>query len=222
MTNPWFALPPSPDYVLPGDRSTIERHNTVVRNTDYAFVLDLLPEPFLGPKDPRVVMLNLNPGFAESDYTAHTNQAFSIAARETLLHSRKEWPMYLLDPRFQWASGAMWWRSRLRRLAEAVGDWQPVGHHLLVVEMFGYHSRRFRRPQGILPSVAYGAELVSSAMRRDVPIVIMRARRQWLELVPGLGHYQHLHQLSNPRSPYVSRKSCAGFFDDLADSLRGA
>ncbi len=64
MPNPWVGLPESPDYVLPIDRTVIEQHNAAVKDPNHAFVLDLLPEPFLGPPDSAVVMLNLNPGFS--------------------------------------------------------------------------------------------------------------------------------------------------------------
>ena len=220
LDNPWTALPDQPDFVLPNDVEAVEAHNSRVTDPNRRFVLDLLPEPFLGTPHADIVMLNLNPGFSEEDYAAHRSPVFSDACRRMLSHDLQDWPLYLLDPRFKDESGAQWWRKRLRALQEAVGGFEPIAHRMLVIELFGYHSRSFQAPRLEPPSVAYGVDLARQAMTRGAMIILMRARRAWLAHLPELADYPDLHQLKNPQSPYMSAGNCPTGFDRAVDLLR--
>jgi hypothetical protein len=44
----------------------VEAHN-LRRKAEHQFQLEALPEPYVGPVDAPVVLLNLNPGFDPSD-----------------------------------------------------------------------------------------------------------------------------------------------------------
>lgn len=218
--NPWTALPDQAPYVLPGDREAVEAHNAKAE-PDTAFVLDLLPEPFLGPQEPAVVFLNLNPGFAEADYEAHGNDDFRQASLDTLRHAAGGYyPMYLLDPALEAFSGPRWWRKRLRVLSEAVeGGYETLGRRLLVIEWLGYHSKSFKKPKQLLPSQEYGANLLRAAMARNCPVVVMRSGALWSQVVPELSDYPWRYAYRSVQSPYCTPNNCPDGFPVIVDSF---
>jgi hypothetical protein len=54
------------------------------------------------------VLLSGNPGFSEQDKIWHDRPEFRRAAMRSLLHRYDGYAHYLLDPRFEQASGAQW------------------------------------------------------------------------------------------------------------------
>lgn len=64
--NPWTRLPPQPPFLLAEDSDVVKAHNSR-RKEILQFRLDTLPEPFMGPLNAPVILLNVNPGFHPSD-----------------------------------------------------------------------------------------------------------------------------------------------------------
>ena len=73
--NPWLALPSRAPYVLPEDRSAVERFNRTAA-APVRLETSLLPEPYVGRVDAPVVLLTLNPGVSPGDFALHTDSAF--------------------------------------------------------------------------------------------------------------------------------------------------
>src|SRR5207248_910985 len=79
--NPWLSVPSQPPYVLQCDRSPIAEYNAKCRAEEYRLQTDVLPEPFIGGTEVSVVLLNLNPGFAEQNLAEHARPEFQALLR---------------------------------------------------------------------------------------------------------------------------------------------
>ena len=214
--NPWLELPARPPYVPPGDASAVEGFNARAR-PDYRLQLDLLPEPFLGSPDAPVVLLNLNPGFAEGDRAAHADVGFRNAVLRTLRHEPQPFPFHYLDPTGT-SLGHRWWRQRLGRVLARV----PAEHaasRLLCIEYFPYHSRKFAHGTLRLPSQAYGFELARQAVVRAASVVLLRGERPWLEAVPELASHAKLFRLRSRQNVTLSPRNCPGGFERVIEAL---
>lgn len=96
--NPWRRLPARAPYVLAKDRAAVLDFNRRA-NPATRIHTGLLPEPFLGPLDARVVLLNLNPGYAPENHRVHRRPSFSRALRRTLRGTDQPYPFYSITPR---------------------------------------------------------------------------------------------------------------------------
>jgi hypothetical protein len=214
MKNPWLALPRRPPFVLPADRAAVLAFNRTTTSSS-RLRLGLLPTPFLGnPRTARVLVLQLNPGFEDSDTRLNHQHDFVVAARANLRHKATDYPTFTLDPRWKKSAGGRWLRQRLRELLAAV-DQNPecgelkVARRLMIVDFHGYHARRYQQIPVTLPSQNYSFELVRRAISHGYPIVLARGERQWRVAVPELESYNLAFTMSNPRSTYVT-PACLG------------
>lgn len=208
--NPWLALPSKPSYVLPCDEEKVSIYSARAQ-ADYKLQLNLMPEPFIGlPKAP-VLLLNLNPGFDPEDPEVHQRPTFRAVLRKNCCHGSLEYPFFFLYPEFRETPGGKWWRGKFKFLLEAFGEKQ-LARSIFCVEYFPYHSRRFRWPRRLhqLQSQQYGFGLVRSAIGRNAMVVIMRARKRWLESVPELEGYAGLLTLNSPQNVVLSPGNFAG------------
>ena len=73
--NPWLSLPEKAPFVLADDALHLEVYNEEHRSNT-AYHLHLLPLPFQGRPDAPIVLLSLNPGYAESDKDLQTTPYF--------------------------------------------------------------------------------------------------------------------------------------------------
>lgn len=105
MHNPWLALPPTAPYVLPAEREIIERFNRTYPDPKTQIRLQVLPEPFIGNLNAKVVVLSLNPGFDESDMTWHSQPDFATSIHANLRHASQPYPFYPLNPAFSRSGG---------------------------------------------------------------------------------------------------------------------
>lgn len=213
MLNPWEHLSTNKPFALPSEYDILVEFNQIADN-NHKLQLDVLPEPFIGNPDARIVLLSLNPGFDKSDHEHHARQDFSEVIWRNLRHEASEYPFYYLDPKFRDTGGAVWWLKKLRVLIEDT-SLEAVAQGLFCVELFGYHSINYRPiPKRIrqepLPHQHYGSQLVRQAMERGAEIVIMRSKKIWLESVPELVNYP-VHTLRNPQNPTVSPGNLEGY-----------
>jgi hypothetical protein len=213
-TNPWRELPETGQLVLRSDADLVKQFNARVK-PDHRLHLNLIPEPYLGNPIAPVVLLNLNPGFHKSGESLHRDRDFRRAARDNLLHARKSWPFYLLDPSLKEGRGRKWWLSCLSALIDEVGSDKTVASSIFVAEIHGYHSKRYRRQRPALPSQRYTVSLVQQALARNALCLIMRGAKYWRMAVPGL---EKCPKLRNPRNPSISCRNCGS--DSFAEIVR--
>lgn len=214
--NPWLELPAGSEYVLREDKGAIEAFNARA-SVWHQIHWEIVPEPYLGDPNAPVVLLNLNPGFVESDQVVHTDNVFNGAAIENLEHRRAVFPLYLLDPSLPESPGRSWWTKKLRALIAAT-DLEAVANRVFVVEIHGYHSKRFS-PRLKVPSQQYSRELLISALNRRAELVVMRGVRHWLDLVPELSRVPALKVVRNVQNPTISPKNVSTF-QRMVDAIR--
>jgi hypothetical protein len=114
VQNPWPLLPETEPFVLPCDREIIQNFNNRHRTKQkHQIHLELLPEPYLGNPQAKIVFLNGNPGFDEDGHSYHNNANFVKANRANLYHESQEYLFYLLNPQFEKSPGYEWWYDNL-------------------------------------------------------------------------------------------------------------
>jgi hypothetical protein len=218
MENPWTELPFEAPFVLPYDQAAVERFN-ISAGPEFQLRLNVLPEPFLGnPKAP-VVLLGLNPGYAESDIPIHTSPSFASANRRNLCHTPSDYPFYLLHPDLV-SPGQIWWQKHLKQVIQAAGV-QRVANSIFVIEYLGYHSIRFKHHEIYLPSQLYSRELVREAIRRNALIVLQRGVQLWKACVPELATYSRAFFLNSYQNPTVSPRNCPKGFEEICAAVNG-
>ena len=201
MDNPWVNLPKIEPYILREDLPNISLFNQKA-GTDHRIVTDILPEPFLGNiTDAKVILLNLNPGFSEKDLFWHKQQGFISENKKDLLHESNP-PFYLLNTNFRDSGGFIWWHAHLKQFISLFGL-DVVAKTFMCIEFFPYHSKKYKWMTTI-PSQQYSFYLVREAMKRTLPIIIMRGKKLWLESIPELSAYPY-SSLNSAQNVSVSK-----------------
>jgi hypothetical protein len=216
-SNPWPALPSESPYVLACDSEAIQAYNANNSNEKYRIQLSVLPEPFIGAPTAPIVLLNLNPGYGDSDPDDHERAGFQVLLRNNYNHSSSDFPFYSLDPGFE-NGGRTWWEKKLKPLLE-IFERKKIARSIQCIEYFPYHSQRFNHSSLNLPSQNYGFGLIRSAISRGAVVVIMRAKALWTQKIPELQRYSRTFTLNSPQNVVVSPRNCKGF-DLIVSVLR--
>lgn len=216
MENPWLAIPDRPPYVLPCDEAALPLARAAARGIH----LEVLPVPYIGsPSRAELYLLALNPGYGDEDVSVDEQYPEWAGQQRRGLTFRAAPAFWTLNPIFAGVGirGYDWWSSRLGPLASVVG-WDFVRERVMCIQYSPYRSRKYKGG-ALLPSQRFSFELVRDAMTRGKSIVIMRARRRWLEAVPELIHYPH-DELCNPQAVYLSAGNMKpGAFARLTDTI---
>ncbi len=231
MINPWLALPSSPPYVLPDDRTCVEAFNAKLPSDSRCRIEieAVIPEPFVGAvKTAPVVVLQLNPGFGPKDATSHADPEFRTALISNLRHVPSKWPFYFFDPRFRDAHpGGRWWIEKTSMLAEVI-PLSTLAQRLAVVEWFPYKSTQHKSGSCRVLSQVYGFSLVASAMERGALVVIARSVALWERSVPALQNYPRKLTLSSrrnvvltPNNMVLNGEKAPAAWELLVNALRG-
>jgi len=220
IENPWLKLSPFADsYVLEIDRACIQRHNCESRSEKNKFIIESIPEPFIGyPESARVILLGKNPGHSDDDVKSHRNAEFQKAMFHNLRHEAQEYPFYPLNPAFSETGAGRWWRTHTRELRSECGlDDQTIARRLMVIEWFPYHSRSFVRPKTECESQKYSFQLAKLMLEKSFLIVRMRAKKEWTEVDQRFGSAR---SLKNPQRSFISRGNTGEWFDEIVEALR--
>jgi hypothetical protein len=220
-SNPWLELPTRPPYVLPADRPHVEAFNRQQAKSAYRLKLEMIPEPFMGPRDARLVFLNRNPGAGEGDPELHrANRRYVAALRANFDPDRDGHLGPALLSEFEDTPAGRWCRRSFKALIQHAGSTEELARKMLSVEFHGYHSKSWC-PIGItLPSQHYGFWLVECAIRRGATIVIARGRRDWEVAVPALYGYEGVVTMRNPQNSAVTPGNCdPGGFERIIAAL---
>lgn len=228
MKNPWVNLPNRPPFVLQDDRPYIEAWNkTRTRKAMSAtrLRLDLLPEPFLGPRNAPLVVLGRNPGFAGTEEREHARRNVAKALRSNYLDDpTRHFNCYLGDPAFEHTAGGKWARRAYGAIIRP-GDisFEHLATRILTVEWHGYHSRNWAALPITLPSQHYGFHLVQRAVDRGAVIVVLRGYKDWCVAVPPLASYKYCYKTKNARSASLSPKNLPpGAFQQVLRAVSGS
>ncbi len=202
--NPWLRLPARPPFVLREDEQSVQAFNLGASPDHQLQVTEFLPEPFVGDPASPVLLLSNNPGYSKHS-TYRKQPEFMTRIRDCIRLKKTTCPFYYLAPDCH----SRWWRQKLKCLLQRFGD-DVVAKSVCNVVFFPYVSKRFGARHCKLPSQKFSFRIVSEAMERGAVIVVMRKGqlKHWNTNVPGLGGYDKLILLRNPRMPAVSPKNC--------------
>jgi hypothetical protein len=214
MQNPWLSLPETPPFGLACDHQIILDFNNRVK-PEYLIHWELLPEPYTGNTEAKILLLNSNPGFYKGSILG--DDYFQQTSRANVYHTKQEYPFYLFNPGNRASLGYHWWSRKLEPLIALYGL-KKVAQEIFNVEYFPYHSEKFGRMTRI-PSQAYSIYLVQKAIRRNALIIQMRSKRVWQEAVPGLMSYHNYYVLRNPQNPAISHNNCPDGFPEILKIL---
>jgi hypothetical protein len=218
IANPWAQLSEQTLHpILACDQRQITQHNGAV-TPDYRIIEQSIPEPYIGnPMTARVILLGLNPGHSDADAQDYTREDFRAALFNNLRQTPQAYPFYPLNPAFANTGAGKWWTQRLRRLVSDSGL-QPavMSERLMVIEWFPYHSRKFSRPERLLPSQAYSFQLASQLMAQGRLVVRMRSRRLW----SAAGQeFENIPALNNPQCAHVSPRNASTCYNAMVKRL---
>lgn len=187
MKNPWSKLPSKFPFALEGDKNFIEEHNKSV-SEEFRFNLSLLPEPFIGSLNAKIVILALNPGIGDNDEKNSKNKIFINTVLSSLKHENLQYPFYYLDKNLNFHGGYNWWNSRLKELIEFYADEKKLSKNIISFEYYPYHSKKFQEkvPISKLPSFEYTKFLIKKCISEKRTIIIMRGEAQWRKAIPEL------------------------------------
>jgi hypothetical protein len=210
--NPWTEICSSRNaYVLEQDRSCVERHNSSC-TPETKFVLESIPEPFIGnPETARVVLLGKNPGHADDDLKSYQDAGFREAMFRNLRHERQEYPFYPLNPAFKQTGAGSWWREHTCQLREKYGvSDRTLATRLMVIEWFPYHSIKFKRPKEPCFSQHYSFQLARKMLStEDILVIRMRGKNEWDEVFTDVSS-DRLRALKNPQRCYITQGNMEG------------
>jgi|APSaa5957512622_1039677.scaffolds.fasta_scaffold70778_1 hypothetical protein len=219
MKNPWEKLPQTQPYLLESDKDQILAFNEKVKPI-VKIQHHVLPEPYIGNPEAPVILLNLNPGYADEDIEYYKNEFVFHLWKKNLVHASMEYPFYILHPEFdQDLGGTKWWRQKLREMIESCGL-KKVANNICCIEYFPYHSVRYKPLKSLLASQEYNFEMVRKAIRNQAIIVMMRSEKNWLSAVPELENYDHLYRLNSKQNVAVSRNNCPEGFPRILESMK--
>jgi hypothetical protein len=212
MMNPWLDLPDMTPYVLRDDEPYVEAWNDgLVRGTeDHRWLhTEVLPEPFVGPRDAPVLMLSRNPGWSADPVKNEHLRApgYIEAARANLGDDPTEHVHFDLLDAFRDTAAGRWWRRCWAAADRAGVPFERIARGLLSVEFHGYFSTNWAPLPVTLPSQWYSFELVAQSMARNALIIVGRGGRDWNVAIPRLSTYERRFAISNPRRTTVSRRN---------------
>lgn len=204
IKNPWLDLPDFAPYAVPADRPLLERFNRKWGEGSKRYIdLELPPDPIIGLREEApIVVLSANPGRSPGDYDHFQRPGAAHAALEDA-RSPIGSPVRWLDDDLQDTPGGSWWRRLLGGWWRLGYDYDDLARKFLLLEFHGYHSQvRYPLPD-VLPSQYYGFHLVERAIERDAVVVILRARKPWLQGVPKLTDYKRLTATKSPQAASI-------------------
>jgi len=226
--NPWLRFNPDGPYVLDEDKSDVRRYNAFVPAQNKKIIDRTIPEPFIGnPDSARILLLSLNPGHSPKDFVWHERQDFRQSMIRNLRHETQAFPFYPLNPEFKESGAGDWWRKKTHRLQSAAGISDELfAQRLFVIEWFPYHTetspyrtRLLRGPDGVLcESQRYSFELAQDFMNRNIPVLLMRSRKEWAAVD---SRFARVPSLINPQCASISPGNVDEIiFQQLATALQ--
>ena len=180
MTNPWEEIEKD-NYVLSIDKDRIEEFND--KNSlgpEYKIQTQLIPDPFFGNKDAKVVLLMLNPGFGGKEDKDYKQNNFEEILLNNLKHSNTKKHFFSLDKAFEGTDAHNYWKPRVKELNKHF-DNDFLSEQLFCINLFPYHSGEYKKIKGgLLESQKYALYLLNKKIEeKDSLIISMRAYTKW-------------------------------------------
>jgi hypothetical protein len=201
MLNPWLNYKFENSTVHNEDLDLINQFNSKAK-TDFQYSDVLLPDPYIGSLNSKLMLLALNPGLSDSDFDVHKNTNYIEHHWKNINQTELDYPFYYLNPKLD-CPGTHWWHNKLKWIIQDL-NLKNVANNICCLQLTPYHSVRFKRNPKQLHTQSFIAHTLKEHIKKGYPIVIMRSKKLWVELVPELGTYQNAFLLRNPRNPTLS------------------
>lgn len=181
MQNPWEEIKKG-EYVLEKDNERIKLFNKKV-SPEHQIQTQLIPDPFFGNKNAKVVLLMLNPGFGSNEAKNYKQNDFEKILLNNLIHKNSEKQFFSLDERFKGTDAYDYWTPRVKELNQNEFSNDYLSENIFCINLFPYHSKKYRKVPGeLLESQYYSLHLLNNAINTSGTIVIsMRSFRLWEE-----------------------------------------
>jgi len=216
----WSDVADQEPYIAKEDEEFID-HNCIALDEskgETSFRFDFLPQPWWGNiKNPKVIVLALNPGIDETEKVDEEN-----LKEEILLNLRGETTINWMSEGN--TSGHKWWKATFKDIIKS-GSITPdiIYKKVGVFELIGYHSKRFNSgdyetvermintklgvKSGVLPTQIAMFDHLSYLIKNTNPIVvIIWGQKFWRQEVVGLEGYDYIDTI-NTASHSLSRNN---------------
>ena len=204
MKNPWVNYEFNGSAFHKEDAKEVEKFNNKAK-PEFKLSAELLPDPYIGNINSKILLLALNPGLSEADFLTHSELNFKELHRKNIDQTETEYPFYYLNPKLN-SPGSKWWKMKLKWLIEKFGT-KKVSESIFCLQFIPYHSVSFKKSAELISTQLYTKNILRNHIVKKFPIVIMRSKKYWVELVPELENYENTILLRNPRNPTLSPKN---------------
>lgn len=163
------------------------------------FHVNLLPEPYVGNLgSAKIFILQLNPGFSQTEYLFESKNENFVAAKKQNIHQKyfsEDYPFLYLNPEFLAHPGGQYWLKRLKGYIKEVMKQKSmsfgeglkyVSQRIAAIEMVPYHSKSFVGHKLLreLPSAnrvkSYVRNLLQEkAAKGEISIICTRQTANW-------------------------------------------
>lgn len=216
MNNPWSNLKKiNNEYIPECDKSFLKDYFS----NGYGLKLNKVPMPYMGdPIKAEIYLLGLNPGFDESDIDFC--EKYEKYHLDSLTHLIDDYPLWLLNPKFENSPGFNWWYKKLRYLIEET-NLKTVSNYFFAVEYFPYSSKKYKNNSIILPSQKYTFFLVEEAIKNNKLIILLRSEKLWYNAIPKLKNYSNKYIVNNVQNPVITQNNInKDLFKKIIDELK--
>lgn len=161
------------------------------------------PLPYFGSLDAGFVILMANPGLdpvnTELEEKPNLRKLFDSARK----HEEMSSPFVFLDESFSGTPGHEWWSKRLRTIIDEV-SLESVREGIFSAEIHPYKSVNYAALKEALQTQQYTAHLIRSFIARGCLILMGRAQKEWIGLVPELASYNNIISLNSKQNSYIT------------------
>ena len=219
-------------FIYSGDKDIILDRNNVLEKKvkkDKMFVTSLLPKPYRGNlKDPKLVILSLNPGYKKrvkkTLFTLlepkYQRQFIEITKENALLEAS-----YIISPIYE-VDDVMdngYWSSRLEDLKRDGADLSKIG----LIQYIPYASERYDswEKDGSLETQQFSKRIILHLLRSDTSILflVMRSSKKWEELIGKEAMEKYKERFifnKNPICQSISSNNFEGQYNRILAALK--
>ncbi|MCK5781091.1 MAG: hypothetical protein KAH10_00735 [Flavobacteriales bacterium] len=217
MKNPWINYDFTNSTIHELDKDFVEVFNLSAEER-FKLNSELLPDPYIGNIKSKILLLALNPGLSEDDFRTHADLNYKELHRENINQEKTKFPFYYLNPKLE-SPGSRWWFKKLRWLIEKFNV-EKISNSVYCLQYLPYHSVEFKKTSKLIPTQNFTKKILENHISNNYPIIIMRSKKYWVELVPELEKYENAFLLRNPRNPTLSPNNIGeNNFDRLVELI---
>lgn len=214
----------------------IDKFNEELKNKEFTFRSDVLPEPYWGNVlDAKVVILTLNPGYIKrvnaDIYELLSEDHKTRFIKEKLKNLLFENKNFVSKEVSVNAISDYYWEDKTKELFPNNSEpkaFEELNSKIAFIQFIPYHSviykgisKKYLNEDNLLPSQKFTVELIKYLIEEKRIIIIARAKDLWVNAVKELADYSDLVELKNNRQTHISKNNCKdGKFELILNALK--